>query len=187
VGLPGLATDVQTLSAQLSFRMNLFKLREEREMRPSTFGHMVSAIMYEKRFGPYFIEPVVAGLEEVKEDTAVAEGGKTGEAAMEEEEGGSQSVVAVGKRYRPFITAMDVIGAEVFTDDFVVAGTCSENLYGMCESLYKKDMEPDELFEVVSQALLSAVDRDAMSGWGAVVHVITPEGVRTRHLKARVD
>ena len=78
-------------------------------------------------------------------------------------------------------------GCEVFTTDFAVAGTCSENMYGMCESLYRPDLEPEDLFEVVSQALLSAVDRDAMSGWGAVVHVITPEGVTTRKLKARMD
>ena len=78
-------------------------------------------------------------------------------------------------------------GAEVFTSDFVVAGTCSENLYGMCESLYRPDLEPDELSEVVSQALLSAVDRDALSGWGAVVHVITKEGITTRRLQARMD
>lgn len=78
-------------------------------------------------------------------------------------------------------------GAEVFTKDFVVAGTCSENLYGMAESLYRPDMSSEELFEVISQALLSAVDRDALSGWGAVVHVITPEGVTTRRLKARMD
>lgn len=124
-------------------------------MKPSTFGHMVSAMLYEKRFGPYFVEPVVAGLEP--------------------------------GTFKPYITAMDVVGAEVFTDDFVVAGTCSENLYGMCESLYKPDMEPEDLFEVVSQALLSAVDRDALSGWGAVVHLVTPEGTTVRHLKARVD
>ena len=80
-----------------------------------------------------------------------------------------------------------IAGAEVFTSDFVVAGTCSENLYGMCESLFRDSMEPEELFEVVSQALLSAVDRDAMSGWGAVVHIITPDGITTRRLKARMD
>ena len=39
-------------------------------------------------------------------------------------------------------------GCEVFTKDFVVAGTCSENLYGMCESLYRPDLGPEELFEV---------------------------------------
>ena len=31
---------------------------------------------------------------------------------------------------------------------------------------------PDELFEVLSQSLLAAVDRDALSGWGAVVHIM---------------
>ncbi|RYG52572.1 hypothetical protein EON67_00875 [archaeon] len=105
-------------------------------------------------FAPYFVEPVVAGLDEAGV---------------------------------PFITAMDCIGAQVFTSDFVVAGTCSENLYGMCESLYRPDMEPEDLMEVISQSLLSGFDRDALSGWGAVVHVITPEGITTKELKTRVD
>jgi hypothetical protein len=28
------------------------------------------------------------------------------------------------------------------------------------------------LFETISQALMNAVDRDALSGWGAIVHVM---------------
>ena len=39
----------------------------------------------------------------------------------------------------------------------------------------------------VRMDMLNAVDRDALSGWGAVVHIITPEGVRTRKLRARQD
>ena len=31
---------------------------------------------------------------------------------------------------------------------------------------------PEDLFETISQALLNAVDRDALSGWGAIVHVM---------------
>ena len=31
---------------------------------------------------------------------------------------------------------------------------------------------PDELFETVSQALLSGQDRDCLAGWGAVVYVM---------------
>ena len=38
VGLAGLATDVQTVSANLAFRVNMYQLREERDIRPSTFG-----------------------------------------------------------------------------------------------------------------------------------------------------
>lgn len=88
---------------------------------------------------------------------------------------------------KPFISASDVVGAPVFTDDFVVSGTCTENLYGTCESLYKADMDPDTLFETLSQCLLAAVDRDALSGWGGQVHIITSEGVSSKTLKARQD
>lgn len=154
VGLNGLPTDIQTIAKTLEFRLKMYSMREERDMKPATFTQMLSSMLYEKRFGPYFAEPVVAGLE------------------------------ADGK---PYIAAMDLIGAPVFAKDFVVAGSCSENLYGMAESLYRPDLGPEDLFETISQVLLSAVDRDAMSGWGAVVHVITPEGVTTRELKARMD
>jgi len=154
VGLTGLATDVQTLTQLLRFKLNMYKLREEREMKVETFSAMLTNTLYERRFGPYFVEPVVAGL---KDDNT------------------------------PFISAMDLIGAPVLTSDFVVAGTCTNNLYGMCESFYKPEMEPDELFETMSQCLLASVDRDALSGWGAVVHIITPEGVTSKTLKGRMD
>lgn len=87
----------------------------------------------------------------------------------------------------PYITATDLLGAGVDTTDFVVGGTCSEQLYGVCEAMYKADLEPEELFEVISQCLLSAVDRDCLSGWGAIVHIITPDGVIERQLKSRKD
>jgi 20S proteasome subunit beta 3 len=154
VGLAGLASDVQTLDQLLTFRKNLYELKEEREMKPKVFSAMLSSILYEKRFGPYFAEPVVAGLDDD------------------------------GK---PFLSAMDLIGAPVYTDDFVVSGTCTGNLYGMCETLYKPDLEPDDLFETLAQALLASVDRDALSGWGGVVHIITKEGVTSRELKGRQD
>ncbi|EEC44859.1 predicted protein [Phaeodactylum tricornutum CCAP 1055/1] len=154
VGLAGLATDVQTLKNILEFRKNLYELKEEREMSPATLSHLLSTLLYEKRFGPYFVEPIVAGLNE---------------------------------KNKPFLSAMDLIGAPVQADDFVVSGTCTGNLYGMCESLYRPDLEPEELFETIAQALLSSVDRDAISGWGGVVHIITKDGVTTKELKGRQD
>ncbi len=33
-------------------------------MKPATFGQMLSATLYERRFGPYFVSPVVAGLDD---------------------------------------------------------------------------------------------------------------------------
>jgi 20S proteasome subunit beta 3 len=152
----------------------MYKYKEERDIAPETFMNMVCSMQYAKRyellqastqssydicsptcrFGPWFAEPVVAGLD---------------------------------KDNKPYVSASDCVGAPVAATDFVVSGTCTENLYGTCESLYKKDMEPDALFEVLAQSLLAAVDRDALSGWGGVVHIITAEGIITKELKARKD
>lgn len=43
--------------------MAMYSLREERDIKPASFGKLVSSLLYEKRFGPYFIEPVIAGLD----------------------------------------------------------------------------------------------------------------------------
>ena len=71
--------------------------------------------------------------------------------------------------------------------DFMVNGTAPESLYGMCESMWRPDMNPEELFETIGQCLLSGVERDALSGWGALVHIITKDTVVTRKLKGRMD
>lgn len=154
VGLPGLATDTQTVHQRLTFRQNLYELKEGRRMSPKAFTSMLSNLLYERRFGPYFIEPVVAGLDENQE---------------------------------PFIAAMDVIGCITQPDDFVVAGTCGSQLYGMCEVLYEPNLEPDDLFETISQALVNACDRDAVSGWGAVVYIIEKDKITIKHVKTRMD
>jgi 20S proteasome subunit beta 3 len=155
IGLAGLATDVQTVAERLKFRVSLYELRENRRIKPKTMLSVVSNLLYERRFGPYFVEPVIAGLDSVTNE--------------------------------PFVASLDLIGCPMVTGDFVVSGTCNEQMYGMCESLWVPDMNPDQLFETISQALLNAVDRDAVSGWGGIVHVIEPKRVTTRTLKARMD
>ena len=140
VGLPGLVTDSQTVMERLRFRLNLYELKENRRVHPKTFAAMVSNLLYEKRFGPYFVEPMIAGLDPVT--------------------------------FEPYVCNMDLIGCLNEPEDFVVGGGCSEQLYGMCEALYEPNLEPDDLFETISQALVNACDRDAASGWGAVVHVM---------------
>lgn len=70
-----------------------------------------------------------------------------------------------------------------FAKDFIVSGTASDQLFGTCESLWEPDLEPEDLFETCSQALLNAVDRDALSGWGAHVYIITKDKITKRLLK----
>ena len=63
IGLAGLATDVQTVAQRLKFRLNLYELKEGRQIKPYTLMSMVANLLYEKRFGPYYTEPVIAGLD----------------------------------------------------------------------------------------------------------------------------
>lgn len=81
----------------------------------------------------------------------------------------------------------DILGAPVEVDDFVVAGTSAQSLYGTCEAFFKKGMDPEELFKTASQCLMAALDRDCLSGYGAVVHLITSKGVETREVATRMD
>uniref|UniRef100_A0A452UR46 Proteasome subunit beta n=1 Tax=Ursus maritimus TaxID=29073 RepID=A0A452UR46_URSMA len=108
IGLAGLATDVQTVAQRLKFRLNLYELKEGRQVKPCTLMSMVANLLYERRFGPYYTEPVIAGLDP--------------------------------KTFKPFICSLDLIGCPMVTDDFVVSGTCSEQMYGMCESLWEPNM-----------------------------------------------
>jgi hypothetical protein len=64
LGLTGLATDVSTVSELFRYKVNMYRLREERDISPKTFANLVSSSLYEKRFGPWFVSPVVAGVEQ---------------------------------------------------------------------------------------------------------------------------
>merc|ERR1711977_536667 len=155
LGLTGLATDQITVSELLRYKVNMYRLREERDISPQTFANLVSSSLYEKRFGPWFVSPVVAGINHT-----------TG---------------------KPFICGFDSIGCIDFAKDFIVAGTASDQLFGTCEGLWEPDLGPEDLFETCSQALLNAVDRDALSGWGAHVYIIEKDKVTKRLLKGRQD
>lgn len=62
LGLTGLATDVNTVSDLFRYKVNMYRLREERHIAPQTLANLVSSSLYEKRFGPFFISPVIAGV-----------------------------------------------------------------------------------------------------------------------------
>ncbi|MES1919301.1 hypothetical protein MHBO_001156 [Bonamia ostreae] len=156
LALSGLPTDVQTVKQETDYNVGLYELRQGVTMSPDTLSGLISGLLYQKRFGPWYVSPVIAGI---SNDGA------------------------------PFLDSMDCIGSrhEEKTIPFVVAGTCSDQLYGMCESLYRPDLPADELFEVVSQCLLSAVDRDPISGWGAEAFIMTKNSLVRKDLKTRQD
>ena len=63
IALAGLASDATTIVDTIRFRSDLYALKEARPVRPAVLTQMLSNYLYEKRFGPFFSEPIVAGLE----------------------------------------------------------------------------------------------------------------------------
>ena len=76
----------------------MYELSESRTMTPKTFAAVLSNMLYERRFGPFFINPVIAGIDPATK--------------------------------APYITSMDLIGNMTEPEDFAVAGTCEDQLFG---------------------------------------------------------
>ena len=71
--------------------------------------------------------------------------------------------------------------------DFATSGNGAEQALGTCEALWEPGLEPDALFETLSQCLMNALERDAGSGWGGFVYIIEKDKVTLSELKMRMD
>lgn len=195
LGLTGLATDVSTVSDLFRYKVNMYRLREERQISPQTMANLVSTSLYEKRFGPYFISPVIAGINHTTGKPFICGFDSIGciDFAKDFIVSGTASDQLFGTcegLWEPDLVRAHIdfyIQAHMYfalpihsfvPEDFQFT---NHTLRGVAEQ------EPEDLFETISQALLNAVDRDALSGWGAHVYVIEKDKVTKRLLKGRQD
>lgn len=86
---------------------------------------------------------------------------------------------------KPVLASYDSIGAQCEIERFECAGTGSEELMAICEANYREGMEAEELGFKLHQIITSACDRDMYSGWGAVVYLVTKDGVSTTFHKTK--
>ncbi len=73
----------------------------------------------------------------------------------------------------PHLYVMDSLGS-VIEDDYAAIGTGAPIAIGIVESKYRKDLSPEEAKELALNAIKAAISRDATSGDGIDVVVITP-------------
>ena len=55
----------------------------------------------------------------------------------------------------------------------------------ICEAYYRPDMDEEELGFKLHQIITAASDRDMYSGWGAVVYLVTKDGIKTTFHKSK--
>ncbi len=100
--------------------------------------------------------------------------------------------ILAGRRYFPYwvqllIGGVDKEGGHVYSldaaggsipDKFVTGGSGSPFVYGVLEDHYKDDMSSTEATDLAIRALTAAMKRDAASGDGMDVAVITHKGFK---------
>lgn len=87
------------------------------------------------------------------------------------------------------VYGVDAAGGSI-RDDYVTVGSGSLFAYGVLEDHYKKDITLDGGIDLAIRALSAAMKRDAASGDGITVAVISTEGYReldNGELKARIE
>eukprot|EP00536_Pseudo-nitzschia_multiseries_P013943 jgi/Psemu1/68921/estExt_Genemark1.C_6340004 len=146
----------------LGFSVDNNNDNDRSRISPPALACLTSHVLYQKR--GYYVEPLVVGLREKLEG-----------------DGNSYN------SYTPFLCAMDMIGAQSFSQSFVCSGAASTSLYGTAEAMWRPNMTPDELLECCGRVFQSALERDCLSGYGILVYLITKDGIAEYDLASRND
>jgi len=217
VAFAGLEGDVQSLaqdiSTHVSTKMGRYTgfgfgsssessssaVSGSRAISPESMSTLLSHLLYQRRSSPFYVEPIIAGLEKVSDGQRMSYAGENGEDIITTDSSGyrHRHVVDEGKhnqqdksitQYRPFICAQDLIGAQSNSPSFACAGAASQSLYGTAEAMWRPNLEPEELVQVCGRAFLSALERDCLSGYGAIIYLLVGgQGIVEYDLACRND
>jgi len=91
-------------------------------------------------------------------------------------------VIIGGVDSKPVIYTLDPLGS-LLPDDFAAAGTGAEIAIGVLESAYKPSMTEKDAKDLAVKSIRSAVSRDAASGDGVDMLVITKKGCKEESIK----
>ena len=204
VGFTGLEGDVQSLASELSTLVIEKKGRHlgfgfesgsgddnVRLIGPKSMSMLLSHVLYGRRRSPYYVQPIVAGLAKTRvSKRIVATGTPDNTSSIDSdivvEEEGIQYEYEY--RYEAFLCAQDVLGAQSTSKSFVCSGAASKSLYGTAEAMWRPNLTPEELVQVCGRAFSSGLERDCLSGYGAIIYLIVGgEGITEIDLACRLD
>ncbi len=106
------------------------------------------------------------------------------------------SNILFSRKYMPFLTqtligGIDQEGSQLFSldlagslikENYSAVGTATSLVLGVLEANFKENMSEEEAVELAVKAIRSATRRDAMSGDGIDLLVVTHSGVKTKEV-----
>lgn len=162
LGCAGCWCDTLSLTRVLSARMQMYKHEHLKDISTPAAAQMLSTILYYKRFFPYYISNVLAGLDE-------------------EGKGCVYSYDPIGHMEKASYRAGGSAGAllQPLLDNQIG--------YGNQENVEKIPLTVDKALKILKDVFTAAAERDIYTGDGIVIKIITKDGVRTETFVLRKD
>jgi len=148
VTVAGTVSDVQLLAKYIKAELNLKKIRTYRESTVKEAANLLAMLVYNN----------IRKLSLIPGISHFLIGGK--------DESG----------FHIYDLAPD--GSIVIVDDYTTSGSGSVMVYGVLETLYKKNISVEEGIKLSVKALNAAIQRDIASGNGIDIVTITKDGVK---------
>ncbi|OPX68068.1 MAG: Proteasome subunit beta precursor [Methanoregulaceae archaeon PtaB.Bin108] len=136
--------DAQQIARLMTVECSLYQIRRGRAMTVGAVATLLSNILNQNRYYPYYVQLLVGGMDE-----------------------------SGAKLY-----SVDAMGGASREEEMVATGSGSPMAFGVLEDRYRKDLNEDEAVSLAVRAVRSAMKRDAGSGEGIHVVVITQDAYR---------
>ena len=172
-GLPGdvqsLQTDVQAVLQsqhdQIPIALPSSSVARP-DISPRAALTLVSHLLYQRRC--YLVETLLVGWESAQKK--------------------ADSNQQTSTLQQPLLCTMDVLGATSICRDYACIGGAASSLWGSAARYWEPRLSTETLVQRAVTAFMAGVDRNILSGYGAVVHVLTADrGWQTRTVTSRND
>ncbi|XP_051175565.1 proteasome subunit beta type-1 [Leptopilina boulardi] len=162
LGCAGCWCDTLSLTRVLAARMQMYKHEHQKEISTPAAAQMLSIILYYKRFFPYYINNVLAGLDE-------------------EGKGCVFNYDPIGHVYRVEFSASGSAG--------LLLQPLLDNQIGYenQENVEKVPITLEKALKVLKDVFTSAAERDIYTGDSILIKIITKDGVKTETFGLRKD
>jgi len=168
LGCTGCWCDSLTLSRVIEARMKIYKNTHQEDMSCNAIARMLCTMLYHKRFFPYYVFNILAGLDENGEGFIY---GYDPVGSYEKMKYGSAG------------------SANPLVQPLLDSQFGKKNLANLKDSPAKamSDITLDEAVALIHDCFVSATERQVETGDGVAMKIITKAGVEERFYKLRTD
>jgi len=162
LGASGCWCDVLSLTRLIQARMKLYKHQHQKEMTASALAQMLSTMLYGRRFFPYYVSNVIAGLNE-QGNGVVYSYDPVGHCEQETFHAGGSA----GALLQP------LLDSQIGLKNMSVKPTAPLTM--------------EKAVQIIKDVFTSAAERDINCGDGILIRLITKDGIREETYPLRFD